>query len=245
MGQCARSSHPCNTALERRLRRDLAAAGHDPAHLSFTLITSSQEILPIFPKRMRERFASIMAERGIAVRTGSPVVSVTPGALRLADGTDLPLDEILWTTRAAPTPWLGETGLALDENGFIRVRPTLESVSHSGVFAAGDVAMVEGLRLPRSGVYAVRQGPALADNLRRSLTGRPLAPYRPQSDALYLISTGEPYAVGTRNGLVVEGAWVWRLKDWIDRRFMRKFNDLPEMASPAGAPETAVADEAR
>jgi selenide, water dikinase len=231
-------------ALERRLRRDLAAAGHDPAHLSFTLITSSQEILPIFPKRMRERFASIMAERGIAVRTGSPVVSVTPGALRLADGTDLPLDEILWTTRAAPTPWLGESGLALDENGFIRVHPTLESVSHSGVFAAGDVAMVEGFRLPRSGVYAVRQGPALADNLRRSLTGRPLAPYRPQSDALYLISTGEPYAVGTRNGLVVEGAWVWRLKDWIDRRFMRKFNDLPEMASPAGAPETAVADEA-
>lgn len=218
-------------SLERRLRRDLAAAGHDPARLSFTLVTSSLEVLPTFPKRMRERFAAILAERGIAVRTDARVARVAPDALRFEDGAELPLDEILWTTRAAPAPWLRETGLALDEGGFIRVGPTLESVSHPGVFAAGDVAAVEGHRLPRSGVYAVRQGPALADNLRRSLTGRPLAPYKPQADALYIISTGEPYAVGTRNGLVLEGAWVWRLKDWIDRRFMDRFNDLPQPAS--------------
>jgi selenide,water dikinase len=80
--------------------------------------------------------------------------------------------------------------------------------------------------------------------LRRFLTGRALAPYKPQRDALYIVSTGEPYAVGTRNGLVLEGAWMWRLKDWIDRRFMRKFNDLPEMATAVGAPATAVADHA-
>ena len=149
----------------------------------------------------------------------------------------MPCDEILWTTRAAPAPWLRETGLALDEEGFVRVRPTLESVSHPGVFAAGDVAAVEGYRLPRSGVYAVRQGPALADNLRRSLTGRTLKAYKPQSDALYIVSTGEPYAIGARNGFVLEGAWVWRVKNWIDRRFMARFNDLPEMATPAGEPD--------
>jgi selenide,water dikinase len=231
-------------SLERRLRRDLLAAGHDPARLSLALVTSSREVLPSFPKRMRERFAAILAERGIAVRTGSPVAAVAPDGLRLRDGTELPLDEILWTTRAAPAPWLRDTGLALDENGFVRVRPTLESVSHPGVFAAGDVAAVEGRKMPRSGVYAVRQGPALARNLRRSLTGRPLAPYRPQRDALYIVSTGEPYAIGTRNGLVAEGAWAWRLKDWIDRRFMARFNHLPEMEQPAGALATAVADEA-
>ena len=231
-------------SLERRLRRDVEAAGLDPAGLSFTLVTGSREVLPAFPERMRSRFAAILAERGIAIRTGSPVVAVASDALRLSDGTEVPFDELLWTTRAAPAPWLRDTGLALDESGFIRVRPTLESISHPAVFAAGDVAAVEGYRLPRSGVYAVRQGPALADNLRRSLTGRPLAPYRPQSDALYIISTGEPYALGTRNGVVLEGAWVWRVKDWIDRRFMARFNDLPEMAAPADAPATAVADEA-
>ena len=231
-------------SLERRLRRDLAAAGHDPGSLAFTLVARSDEVLPGFPERMRERFAGILRERGIEVRTASPVTRVVDGgALQLGGGSVLPLDEILWATRASPAGWLKETGLALDERGFVRVGPTLESVSHRGVFAAGDVASLEGRALPKSGVYAVREGPALADNLRRALTGRALAPYKPQRDALYLVSTGEPYAIGTRNGVVVEGAWVWRLKDWIDRRFMRKFSDLPEMAPPVPRrPAAAVAD---
>jgi selenide, water dikinase len=229
-------------SLERRLRWDVAAAGHDPTGLGLTLVTSSAEVLPTFPTRMRDRFAAILAERGIAVWTGRRVATVAPGTLRFEDGEDLALDEILWTTRAAPAPWLRETGLAFCQDGFVRVRPTLESVSHPGVFAAGDVAMVEGYRLPRSGVYAVRQGPALADNLRRSLTGRTLKAYKPQSDALYIVSTGEPYAIGARNGFVLEGAWVWRVKNWIDRRFMARFNDQPEMAPAAAAPAIAVAD---
>ena len=231
-------------ALERRLRREVAAAGHDPAGLVFTLVTRSAEVLPDFPLRMRARFASILRERGIAVRTGSPAVAVEDGALHLGDGAVLPLDEILWTTQAAPAAWLRETGLALDERGFIRVGTTLESVSHPGVFAAGDVASLAGRELPKSGVYAVREGPALAENLRRALRGRALAPYRPQRDALYLVSTGERHAIGTRNGIVFEGEWVWRLKDWIDRRFMRRFNALPEMAEPAPRPAVAVAGRA-
>jgi selenide,water dikinase len=229
-------------SLERRLRRDVAAAGHDPEGLNFHLITRSKEILPRFPKRMRDRFAAILASRGVVLRTGAPVIQVAGDALQLADGTVLQLDEILWTTRAAPARWLKETGLALDENGFIRVRPTLESVSHQAVFAAGDIAAVEGHRLPKSGVYAVRQGPVLAENIRRALTGRVPAHYKPQNDALYLVSTGERHAIGSRNGFVVEGDWVWRLKDWIDRRFMRKFNNLPEMAAGVLAPTGSVVD---
>jgi selenide, water dikinase len=229
-------------SLERRLKQDVAAAGHDSRGLSFHLITRSKEILATFPKHMRERFATILAARDVDMRTGAPVIQVAEDALELDDGTVLQLDEILWTTRAAPASWLEETGLALDDKGFIRVAVTLESISHTGVFAAGDVAAVEGRVLPKSGVYAVRQGPVLADNIRRVLTGRAPSPYRPQGDALYLVSTGERHAIGTRNGFVVEGAWVWRLKDWIDRRFMRKFNELPEMAASAPPPATTVAD---
>jgi selenide, water dikinase len=60
---------------------------------------------------------------------------------------------------------------------------------------------------------------------------------------LYLISTGGQHAIGTRNGVTFEGDWVWRLKDWIDRRFMNKFNVLPEMARPADAAITGIADK--
>ncbi|MGH8734678.1 MAG: selenide, water dikinase SelD, partial [Burkholderiales bacterium] len=88
----------------------------------------------------------------------------------------------------------------------------------------------------------MRAGSVLADNLRRTLTGRPLRQFRPQREALYLVSTGERSAVGTRNGLVFGGRWVWRWKDWIDRRFMQKFNALPEMA-PSAAAVSPVADQ--
>ena len=216
-------------ALEQRLRRDLAAAGTDPGALSFSMITSSAEVLPTFPKRMRNRFAALLETRGIKVRAGVSVVGVGPYWLELADSSGVELDEIVWTTEAAAPAFLRETGLALDEAGFVRVGLTLESVSHPGVFAVGDVAAIDDRPLPKSGVYAVRQGPALANNLRRILKGRSPAPYRPQRDALYILSTGEPYAVGTRNGIVLEGAWLWRLKDWLDRRFIRKYNELPAL----------------
>src|SRR5262249_35820981 len=151
---------------------------------------------------------------------------------------------IFWTTQASPAPWLANTELALNEEGFIRVQRTLQSTSHVGVFAAGDVAVIEGHRLPRSGVYAVRSGRPLAGNLRRFLAGEPLVPYKPQRDALYLISTGERHALGARNGVTFEGDWVWRLKDRIDRRFMAKFNQLPEMQTTGSERTTAIGDGA-
>src|SRR5205807_7726559 len=168
------------------------------------------------------------------------VTAVEPGRLMLAGYGPLAADEILWTTEAAPARWLAKAGLPLDARGFLRVDQTLRVTGHDCVFAAGDTIAFSDRELPKSGVYAVRAGPARADNIRRTLTGRSLRRFKPQREALYLVSTGERHAVGTRNGLTVEGAWVWRWKDWIDRRFMRKFNELPEMApSPAARPPLA------
>jgi selenide,water dikinase len=230
-------------SLHGRLRRDVAAAGFDPSGLAFTLITASDEVLPTFPSRMRRRFSELMRERGIGVVAGGRAMEVRADAVLVEGNGPVAVDEVFWTTRAAPAAWLGETGLALDSEGFIRVSETLQSLSHPDVFAAGDIASIDGHAPPKSGVYAVRSGPRLADNLRRRLQGRPLSRYRPQHEALYLISTGERYALGARNGLTFEGAWVWTLKDFIDRRFMAKFNDLPEMPQDK-APVLAIADQA-
>jgi selenide,water dikinase len=137
---------------------------------------------------------------------------------------------------------MAKAGLPVDAKGFLRVDDTLRIAGHDNAFAAGDTIAFPGRDLPKSGVYAVRAGPVLADNLRRSLTGRPLRPFRPQRQALYLVTTGDRHALGARNGLTVEGDWVWRWKDWIDRRFMQRFNELPDMPAPAAA-TSPIADQ--
>jgi len=217
-------------SVERRLRRDVAAAGLPTDGLSFCLISSEADILPTFPDAFRADFRAVLDERGINVITGAPVTKIEAGRL-LFDGREaIEVDEILWTTQAAPARWLAKSGLPLDDNGFLQVDKHLRVFGRGDIFAAGDTIAFAPRALPKSGVYAVRAGPVLAKNIRRFLTGRPLKAFRPQREALYLVTTGERYAIGTRNGLVFAGRWVWRWKDWIDVRFMRKFNDLPEMA---------------
>ncbi|HET6520396.1 MAG TPA: selenide, water dikinase SelD, partial [Geminicoccaceae bacterium] len=213
-----------------RLARLLEERGRRADHLAFHLLTDTQHILPTHNPATRARFGRILGARGVNVHTGHRVVGVEPGRVRCANGAAVPLDEVLWVTSASPAPWLRESGLDVDAAGFVRVNEALRSVSDADVFAAGDIAAVVEHPRPKSGVFAVRQGPPLAANLRRALQGRPLRPFRPQARFLSLISTGDRYAVASRGGWALEGRWVWRWKDRIDRRFMRKYNDLPEMA---------------
>ena len=231
-------------ALERRLRREAEAAGRNSHDLSFVLISGMNTILPGFPAAFRRHFEVICAERGIEIVTGSLVQRVEPDRLHLSGGSSIAADEVLWTTEARPPDWLKSSGLPVDETGFVKVDEMLRADGHADIFAAGDIVAFGPRPLPKSGVYAVRAGPVLAENIRRALTGKRLTPYRPQREAMYLISTGEDHAVGTRNGITFAGNWVWRWKDWIDRRFMRRFNELPEMTLEPAGTAYALADTA-
>ena len=219
------------------------SAGRDVANLEYHLFTDSSEVLPTHNRTARRIFERILRERDVRVHVGSAVVEVLPSQVRTADGQSHQIDEVLWTTQAAAAPWLASSGLAVDSAGFVRVSGTLRSTSHADVFAAGDVASVEEYPRPKSGVFAVHQGRPLARNLHQALLGQPLASYRPQRQFLSLISTGDEYAVASRGPFAFEGAGLWRWKDWIDRRFMRRFSELPEMVSAAvPAVATGLAD---
>ncbi len=221
-------------AIQYRMRRMLAERGVPEERFEFHLVSRSTEILPSHNARTRAKFLRILAERGIRAHLGREVVEVRKAALVFADSTALEADEILWVTQAAAQPWVKQSGLAVDAEGFIAVDDCLRSTSHPEVFAAGDIAAVLNHPRPKAGVFAVRHGSPLAGNLRRVLLGREPKPYRPQREFLSLVSTGDKYAVASRNGFAVEGRWVWRWKDWIDRRWMRKYIELPEMAGTKG-----------
>jgi selenide,water dikinase len=227
-------------AMQYRLRGELAAQGRDPDELEMHLFNAGPHILATHNARVRAWFEQTLADRGVVVHNDAMVEQVDGRRLRAANGETLEADEIVWVTQAGGAPWLAETGLDLDASGFIRVRETLQSVTDDKVFAAGDIATMDDHPRPKSGVFAVRQGPPLANNLRRLVRGRRPRPFRPQRDWLALISTGDRYAVASRGRLGLAGAWVWRYKDWIDRRFMRKYTDLPRMQEDAPEQRTAI-----
>ncbi len=231
-------------AVQHRLMAELRALGRDPGTLHCLLVTGAATILPTHNAAVRRSFASILEARGVQVEVGARVASVSAGQLHTTDGRVFTADEILWVTQAGGAPWLRDTGLALDDAGFIRVNDRLQTVGDPHVFAAGDVASIDGQPLEKAGVYAVREGPTLADNLRRALAGQPLQPYRPQRRFLALISAGDRYAVASRGPLWARGAWVWRWKDRIDTQFMAKFNDLSPMPMAAGTAASAASADA-
>ena len=223
-------------SLRYRLRTLLERAGV-PDGVEITLLAETREVVESHPPAVRRRMTRLLGECGVRLLAGHRVVAVradgvdavTAGGERAAVDCDLAIA----VTHAGAADWLGESGLDLDDAGFIRVRETLQSTGDPSVFAAGDIASFDARALPKSGVYAVRQGPVLAENLLRLAVGRPLRPYRPQPLTLALISSGDRNAVASWGRLALEGRRVWRVKDWIDRRWMRKYQELPAMGGEA------------
>jgi selenide,water dikinase len=209
-------------SIRSRVIAEAAVRGTDGTRFSFALVTAG-EILETHNRQVRIAFRRILSERGIELSEHRRVRFLRAGTIEFASGPPLNADAILMATGAAPPRWFGDTGLARDEGGFLAVGPTLQSVNDPDVFAAGDCAALVETPREKAGVYAVRAGPPLAENLRRRAQGKRPKRWTPQRRHLALISTGERYAVASWGPCAAEGAWVWRVKDSIDRRWMRKY----------------------
>lgn len=182
-------------------------------------LVGGDDILPSFPAKVRQRVARLLRGRGVTFLSGPDIEVIATRGLSGAGFQHV----LVWATGVRPANWLTRSGLALDHAGFVAVDRHLQSKSHEGIFCAGDAAgLVDGPQ-PKAGVIAVRQGPVLGENLRRYASGRQLQSFAPPKIWLSLISTGNRYAVASRGKWSVEGRWTWYWKDWIDRRFVRKY----------------------
>lgn len=185
------------------------------------LIASERGVLKSHNRRVQARLLAYAQRAGLSVHFQRAVG--TPDGVRLADGQLMTADLVIAATGARAPAWLQRSSLALDAEGYVLVDPHHRSVSHPNVFAAGDVCARPGSGLARSGVHAVRAGPVLARNLLAVLGGAPLRAYLPRPNSLYLLACGPRHAIASWGPWSAEGAWVWRWKDWIDRRFIRRF----------------------
>jgi selenide,water dikinase len=209
---------------------------------SVSLVAAGPRLLEGHARRVERRLRRQLGQRGIEVALDFEVAAVDAGEVTARDGRRLQASHVLWVTGVVAPAWLASSGLAQDARGFVCVDETLRSRSHDRVFAAGDIAALAAPR-PKAGVFAVRAGPVLSHNLEAALLGGRLRPFRPQRRFLSLISEGEQRAVASRGPFVAEGAWVWRWKDRIDRRFVARFR-MPVTPAPTATLPRALASDA-
>lgn len=230
--------------LALAMKHRLCSEGANSAHVR---LVTSNKLMHQASNAARGRLRHILAQKQIELFEHSRVEHVSAGKLVLASGATLATDECIWCTQASPQQWPAQAGLATDASGFIKVNEYLESISHSNVFAAGDVALMEKHPRPRAGVFAVRQGPPLERNLRARLLGQQLVRHVPQRLYLALVSTGSKHAVALYGSLAVGGLnllgkFLWHRKDAIDKKFMSMYQQLPDMETMMTQQRNATTD---
>jgi selenide, water dikinase len=225
-------------AVQAHLQRIYQQANQPTSNLKLYLLHRGDRLLPSCNRWVSDRVQNILGDRGVHLHLKETVTAVQPDLIRCESGLEISCSPVFWVTQARPASWLKEAGLATDDNGFMLVSDTLQSISHPQVFAAGDVATMQNHPRPKAGVFAVRQGKPLAQNLRCALQEQPLRPFVPQKKYLMLLGLGDETAIACREPF----GWgpsplFWQWKHWIDRAFMAQFSRLKTMTEKSASSE--------
>ena len=201
-----------------------------------TLYSRSTKLMQQMAPRASHLMFDSLLDAGIKLQLGRAVDKIDAGMIWFGDNTSDAFDACFLVSAVRPPRWLSTTGLALDDNGFIAIQPTLQSNSHTNIFAAGDIATISGSQRPRAGVFAVRAGPVLAKNLRKYLHGHELKGWSAQKRYLAIIGTADNRAIASWGPFGVKADGFLALKYWIDRRFMAKYQQLTMSNPPPPLP---------
>ena len=225
-------------SMQNHLQQILKAAQQPIENIEIHLFHRGGELMPDYNSWVRHRFKEILNQRKVHLHLQETVGEIrshlTSLLINCESGLKVECDRIFWVTQASAPEWIEASGLATDPDGFIQVDDKLQSISHPEIFAAGDIATIVNHPRPKAGVFAVRQGKPLFSNLRSSLLGKSLQPYQPQKQYLSLIGTGDGSAIAAWGTFGFGSSHqLWRWKDFIDRKFMERFKNLPDMRHEA------------
>ncbi|MFQ5877017.1 MAG: FAD-dependent oxidoreductase [Acidobacteriota bacterium] len=192
-----------------------------------SILEASGAILPGYSERFRRRAGLVLKRKGISVLTRRRALSVGASRVEIEDGAAHASDLTVWLGGAAAPPLFRDSGLAVDERGFLLVDDALRSIRDPRIFAAGDCATLRSRPdTPKAGVYAVRQAPVLWRSIMAALDGGTPPRYDPQRGFLSILNTADGRALLRYGALISHSRWAWILKDRIDRRFMSRYRRL-------------------
>lgn len=198
------------------------ANGHAPAIKIF----AGKRFMSRFTDDVSSRIRKILTRRGITINTGGYVRSAQAGSATLATGATHALDIVFLALGVEPNTIFRKAGLATGPDGGLRVNAFLQSIDHPEMFGGGDCIYFEKQPLDKVGVYAVRQNPVLYHNLMAALEDAPLQPFDPGGDYLLIFNLGGGVGVLRKRRLLLDGKLAFWIKDYIDRKFMKKFQAI-------------------
>jgi selenide, water dikinase len=211
------------------------------ANVSIHLFHRQPALMNSYHPAAQQRFQQLLVDRGINLHLNETVIEITNQEhlqqIHCQSGLTIVCQHIIWVTQAAAPQWISQSGLATDEQGFILIQDTLQSLTYPHIFATGDIATMPQYPRPKAGVFAVRQGHPLYQNLQRITSGQKLRPFHPQQNYLSLIGLGDApgKTLTDRQAIAIWGnictkpaRLLWWWKNWIDRRFMTQFHQLPQ-----------------
>jgi NADH dehydrogenase FAD-containing subunit len=186
-------------------------------------LVAGKKLLATLPEKVRDLALGSFSNRGIAVIEGRRVTGTTGNRIHLADGSSHSFDVAFMALGVQPSGIFRDSGIPTGPDGGLLVNAFLQGAAHPELFGGGDCISFGGRPLAKVGVYAVRQNPILHHNLLAALEGRALKAFIPQKDYMLIFNMGNGRGILWRKNFVYEGRLAFLLKDYIDRKFMKKF----------------------
>jgi sulfide:quinone oxidoreductase len=132
-------------------------------------------VLPILGAAECVPLDARLEERGISFLANRVATSVTERAVTFSEAEDVPFDLLLAVPPHRCPSVLVEAGLA-PIGGWVKVdRATLET-GYPGVYAVGDataIPLANGMPLPKAGLFAEKEGEAVAARIAAALRDQP------------------------------------------------------------------------
>lgn len=183
--------------------------------MRWVLVEARERIMEEVPESLSRFAAEELRGRGVELRTGRTVRAIGDGEVELDGGERVPARTVVWTAGVKPSPAVGTLGLPLDPAGRIVVNRTLRVDGHPQVWAIGDCAAVPdparpGRSCPPTAQHAIRQGRLAAGNIRATLAGGRLRPFRYRTAGVFA-ELGSRKAVAITLGIRWRGFPAWLL----------------------------------
>jgi len=192
-------------------------------------LLGGRRLLGDAPDKVRSLVLNSLVDRGVTVIEGTYAKAIDSGVVTLSDGRKVFFDVALVAIGTRPPSLFRDSGLPTSADGGLLVNAHLQCVRYADIFGGGDCVSLEGQSLARVGVYAVRENPILYHNLLAALEGGNMLTFEPQKFFLLILNMGNGQGIFWKKNRVWKSRLAFLFKNYIDRKFMRKFQTSGEL----------------